>query len=676
MKWKDLKIGTKLTIGFGSLLVLLIVVSLLTLFGFAEIKKANQELTQKKDSALFLVEKEIDHLGFVGKIKDLFLDQEVTTLTVKTDHTKCSLGQWLYSRETEKMMQKDKHLAGLITRVKIPHEKLHQSAAKIKVNYVAFDITLDSMLAERWIDHLVWIENLSSSLLTRTPFKGGVDAHQCAFGKWYYAHKASDPDLENLLNQWESPHDKLHISAGRIVKQMEQGDLDPAKDIYNKETLPALEELKGCYDRTMGWIDAQVQKQQGAVDIFNMETLPAVDSTRMLLKEITQSFEEQAKKSVFTMDSTMSRNRMLILVLTAAAVILGTFVATLIIRMIAGALSKSAQFADNMARGDFTQTLDIDQKDEIGILAGSMNNMTSNLGKMFREIRKDVEILDASSTELSAISRRMNDGSIKTSQRASSVATASEEMSSNMTSVSAATEQTATNVGMVASATEEMASTVNEIAQNSGRARGITDKAVLQAQQASKDVEELGDSAKEISKVVETINDISEQVNLLALNATIEAARAGEAGKGFAVVANEIKDLARQTAAAAQEIKGKITHTQESTGKIVHKIKDISQVIGDINDIVATIATAVEEQAATTREVSENVSQASHGIREVTENVAQSSSVAGEIARDIAVVNEEAKEISSSSKKVNMSAEDLSMLAEKLKKLVGRFKLS
>lgn len=676
MKWKDLKIGAKLTIGFGSLIVLLIIVASLSLFGASKIKKAVQELANKKDSELFLVEKEIDHLDFVDKMKDLFLDDGVATLTVETDHTQCGLGKWLYSEETKKIMQTDEKIAALLDKIKDPHEKLHKSAIKIKETYVAFDISLDAMLAGRWIDHLTWIKDLSTSLLTQTSFKGGVDSHNCTFGKWYYAYKATDPDLESLLKQWESPHDTLHLSAGKIVKEMANGNSDLAKNIYNQETLPALEDLSGCYQRIMTWIDSNLEKQRAAVEIFHTDAMPAVENTKKILKDTIQYFEGEAKKSVSNMDNTMSQNRIVILLLTAAAVILGVAIAIVITRMISGMLSKSAKFADKMAKGDFTKTLNIDQKDEIGILARSMNGMTSNLRKMFKEVSKDVEILDAASKELSAISHQMSDGSVKTSQRAASVATASEEMSANMTSVSAATEQTATNVSMVASATEEMASTVNEIARNSSQARDITDKAVFQARQASGNVEELGKSAREINKVVETINDISEQVNLLALNATIEAARAGEAGKGFAVVANEIKDLAKQTAAAAQEIKGKITHTQESTGKIVHEIEDISKVISGINDIVTSIATAVEEQAATTKEVSENVSQASQGIQEVTENVGQSSAVAREIARDIAVVNLEAEEISSSSNKINMSAEELSKLAEKLKEIVGKFKLS
>jgi methyl-accepting chemotaxis protein len=188
-------------------------------------------------------------------------------------------------------------------------------------------------------------------------------------------------------------------------------------------------------------------------------------------------------------------------------------------------------------------------------------------------------------------------------------------------------------------------------------------------------VDELGSAANEIGKVVETITEISEQVNLLALNATIEAARAGEAGRGFAVVANEIKDLAKQTAEATLEIKGKIGAIQGSTAETVTEIDQISKIINDVNEIVTIIATAVEEQSVTTKEIAGNVAQASQGIQEVNENVAQSSSVSAEIASDISGVNQSAGEISSSSAQVNLSAEELNRMGVKLNEMVGKFKV-
>ncbi|MEA1867636.1 MAG: methyl-accepting chemotaxis protein [Thermodesulfobacteriota bacterium] len=347
----------------------------------------------------------------------------------------------------------------------------------------------------------------------------------------------------------------------------------------------------------------------------------------------------------------------------------------IIARKISGPVSKGVDFAEKVAGGDLTGIFDIDQKDEIGILARALNKTVSNLGEIFKGIAANVETLTSSSSQLGSISQQMSSGAKQTAGRSNSVSVAAEEMSSNMNSVAAAVEEASTNVSMVAAATEEMTATINEIAQNSEKAHVVTDEAVSEADGVFEKVRELGAAAQEIGKVTETITEISEQTNLLALNATIEAARAGEAGKGFAVVANEIKDLAKQTASATLDIKTKIEGIQSSTGGTITSIEEISKIITEVNKIVSGIAGAVEEQSATTKEIANNVAQASQGIQEVTENVAQSSSVAAEIAKDISEVNQSANEMSNSSSQVNLSAGELGKLSEQLREIVAKFKV-
>ncbi len=325
--------------------------------------------------------------------------------------------------------------------------------------------------------------------------------------------------------------------------------------------------------------------------------------------------------------------------------------------------------------GDLTARLEIIRKDEIGDLSKWFNTFMEKLQAIIKEIAGNADTLNSSAANLSGLSNQMTVGAGNMSEKSNAVASSSEEMSSNMNSVSAAMEQTATNVNLVAASIEEMTSTINEIAQNSEKGRTISIEAVNKVKSASDRVGELGQDALEINKVTETITEISEQTNLLALNATIEAARAGESGKGFAVVANEIKELARQTAEATQEIKGKIDSIQNSTAGTVTEIEQITKVIDEVNEIVASIAASVEEQSVTAREIANNVSQASSGIQEVNENVAQSTAVAGEIAKDISEANQGTIEISNSSSQVNLNAEELSKLAEKLKGMVGRFKV-
>ncbi len=357
----------------------------------------------------------------------------------------------------------------------------------------------------------------------------------------------------------------------------------------------------------------------------------------------------------------------------AGIVVMALIVTRAIVRPVQSVVATLTDLAQG--EGDLTTRLPVSTRDEIGQLAGRFNEFMNKLHGMIKDITKGVETLSSSSTELSAISQQMSANAEQTSGKSNTVATAAEEMSTNMGSVSAAMEQTSTNTGMVASAAEEMTATINEIAKNAENARTISDQAVQQTEDAGERMSELGRAAQAIGKVTETITEISEQTNLLALNATIEAARAGEAGKGFAVVANEIKELAKQTAEATLDIKKQIDDIQDSTGSTVTSIEQIGQVIDNVNEIVSTIATAVEQQSASTQEIAGNISQVSTGIGEVNENVAQSTSVANEITQSITEVNQAAGEMANSSSQVRLSAEELSQLAEQLNEMVGRFKL-
>lgn len=375
-------------------------------------------------------------------------------------------------------------------------------------------------------------------------------------------------------------------------------------------------------------------------------------------------------KEAFSVVSKLQWLMVSVAVICTAAIVL---VALFITRTITKPIVRGVDFAKAMAGGDFSQTLDIDSKDEVGILAKALNDMTHSVGSMFKEVISGVDTMTGASSELTEIAHMMSGSAEKTSMKSDSVSASSEEMSGNLNSVAAAMEQATANLSIVATSSEEMSNTISEIANNSERARSITAEAVTQAKDASGTVGELGVSAQEIGKVTETITEISEQTNLLALNATIEAARAGEAGKGFAVVANEIKELAKQTAEATQDIKRQVGGIQASSDGVVGAIQTISSVIDEINQIVSTIATSVEEQSVATQEIAQNVTHASQGIGEVNQNVAHSSSVANTINQDIDEVNSLTDEMTNSSSQVDNSAQELSKLAGQLKELVSRF---
>jgi methyl-accepting chemotaxis protein len=371
--------------------------------------------------------------------------------------------------------------------------------------------------------------------------------------------------------------------------------------------------------------------------------------------------------------------RKIILGCAVVAVLIASFFGFRVARSITRPINEVVESLNRISKGDLTQDIPEalrNRPDEAGDLARAIHTMSKRLRELMIELSQGVQTLAAASAELSTVSSQSAASVRATSEKSSTVAAASEEMSANSVSVAAGMEQATANLTTVASATEEMTATIGEIAANSERARTITADATQQAQRVTASMRELSQAAQAIGIVTETITTISEQTKLLALNATIEAARAGAAGKGFAVVAHEIKELARQTAEATEDIKAKVGGIQTSTTGTLDGLGRISEVIGLVNEIVNTIATAIEEQSGVTRDIASNVSEAATGVKDANERVAQISTVSQTVAKDIATVNQAAGDISSGSELVLTSAAELSRLADNLQRMVGRFKVS
>ena len=213
---------------------------------------------------------------------------------------------------------------------------------------------------------------------------------------------------------------------------------------------------------------------------------------------------------------------------------------------------------------------------------------------------------------------------------AEAMTSTAEEASRQSTAVAAASEQASTNVQTVAAASEELSASIVEISRQVAQSASIAGRAVDEAAATNKSVQGLAEAAQKIGDVVKLINDIAGQTNLLALNATIEAARAGEAGKGFAVVASEVKSLANQTAKATEDIASQVDAIQSATNTPSRRSRASAKTIGEINEIATTIASAVEEQGAATKEISRNVQQAAPGTNDVSSNIAGVTQAAGE----------------------------------------------
>jgi len=310
-----------------------------------------------------------------------------------------------------------------------------------------------------------------------------------------------------------------------------------------------------------------------------------------------------------------------------------------------GPINEAALVLEQVAKRNLTVRVQGDYTGDHAKIKESINLAVDNLDKGLIQVAQNTQTLASASEELTAISHEMSKNAEKNSGQ------------SNV--VSAAAEQVSTNIRMVAAASEELNASIKEIAKNAAEAARVAVHAVKSIETTNVTVSKLGDSSAEIGNVVKVITSIAQQTNLLALNATIEAARAGEAGKGFAVVANEVKELAKETAKATEDISLKIETIQGDTKAAVLAIAEISGIIKQINEFQGSIASAVEEQSATTNEIGRNVTEAAKGSANIAENITG----VAQAARSTAMGAGESQKAST----------ELSHLAAALQNLVAQF---
>jgi methyl-accepting chemotaxis protein len=459
-----------------------------------------------------------------------------------------------------------------------------------------------------------------------------------------------------LLTGDERHHDRMRKEAESLVTLFNTGragsQTDTVRDVLARmeanhrdwmddlaAPLIAQRQKVEAGDATVA--DLQVSYAQKDPYTWTTTSMAVVDAANTAIRN-AQAESTASAASALLIGTTVSTTVTILAVLLCAGIAFHT--ARSITRPIKNAVDVLRNIAEG--EGDLTRRVDERSGDELGEMGKWVNTFIGKLEGLIARVAKSTQVVAGSSENLFGVSHQMGAGA--------------EEASVQANVVAAAAEQVTRNLQTVAAATEEMTASIAEISKNASAAASIAGRAVERAQTANSVMGRLGTSGAEIGEVVKVINAVAHQTKLLALNATIEAARAGAAGKGFAVVANEVKELANETAKATRQISDKIEAIRTGTHDAVAVIGEISGIISQMHDISTTIASAVEEQTATTREIARNVSEAAIGESHVTENMT--------------TVAQAVKVTSSGAKTAQTAAGELAGMAAELQKIVGVFK--
>jgi len=536
-------------------------------------------------------------------------------------------------------------------------------------------------------------------------------------------------------------HDTTDEEMDRVVEQNAS---------WQKEADDLLKELAASTDsRGLSWVEplsvafrglpplvAQLQKLLRANSNtrsirMTFASNEHIDDCMTALADLITKLNSDLESDMTSVGDTSRYAQRLMVYVPLVCVAVSLVLAVLLTRSVTGPLTKGVAFSEAMAQGDLTQRLDLAQRDEVGLLARAMDHVAAAFGKIVNEIRTVSGNIGASASELSSVSHEVLAQSEEMSAQAGQVASsteqmatnvntmaaAAEEMSMNVASISSASEEISVNVGTISAAAEATARNVTTVAaalQESTRAfetishdardgSQVANRATSMADGAGNTMKELERSAADIGKVTEAIKMIALQTNLLALNATIEATSAGEAGKGFAVVAHEIKELAHQSAAAAEDIARKIEGVQSSTRDAVEVIREVQQIIHSLNASSMRISESVDKQSLSAQASAANLAEASQGVEHIARSIAEvakgandmarnageasaaandmsrnaseAAKAVGDISGNIHGVSQATRDSTTSAQHVNAAAQQLAAIATQLQQLVGQFKI-